>query len=93
MELAHQILTGEVDPFDGGRQIAWLGSDACYDFLNQLDVVDHMGSFWQLVAAPEQRNAAGLPVEDDAVERAGEIYQAARILIDRFGANGGSWRA
>lgn len=31
MLLARQILAGEIDPFDGGTQIAWLGSGDCYD--------------------------------------------------------------
>ncbi len=75
----------EVDPFEGGRQIAQLGSGDCYDFLNEIDVVDEMGGFWPLVGEPEQRRAAGLPPKDNAAERAEEIRRAARELIDQFG--------
>jgi len=84
MHLANQILTGQVDPFEGGRQIAWFGSDDCYDVLNEIDVGDEMGGFWHLVDEPEQRRAAGLPPKDNAAERAEEIRRAAREPIEQF---------
>jgi hypothetical protein len=85
VQLAHQILAGEVAPFDGGRQIAWLGSADCYDFLNEVDVVDEMGSFWQIVGDAEQRQAAGLPPGPSKDELSEEIRRAARSLIKQFG--------
>ncbi len=85
IRLANRILIEEVDPFEGGRQIAQLGSGDCYDFLNEIDVVDEMGGFWPLVGEPEQRRAAGLPPKDNAAERAEEIRRAARELIEQFG--------
>ena len=89
MQLAHQILTGEVDPFPGGRQIAWLGSGDCYDFLNEVDVVDEMAAFWQIIDDEEIRKAAGLPAEDNTAELSAEISRAARTLIEHFGPRTG----
>ena len=92
MQLAHQILAGEIDPFDGGRQIAWLGSADCYDFLNEVDVVDEMAAFWQIVDDLELSRAAGLPFEDSPaarVEISEKIRRAARTLLDLFGPTTG----
>jgi hypothetical protein len=88
MQLAHQILTGEVDPFDGGRQIASLGSFDCYDFLNEVDVVDEMAALWQLVDDPEHRRLLGLPAMDNRAELSEEIRRAARVLVEEFGPTG-----
>jgi hypothetical protein len=91
MQLARQILAGEIEPFDGGTQIAWLGSADCYDFLNEVDVVDEMGGFWQIVDTLEHRRILALPgqpVEDTPAVRAEiseEIRRAARTLLERFG--------
>jgi hypothetical protein len=90
LQLAHQILAGEAAPFDGGRQIAWLGSADCYDFLNEVDVVDEMGSFWQIVDDAEQRQAAGLPPTPSRDELSEEIRRGARNLIEQFGPTTGS---
>lgn len=49
--LAHQILAGEIAPFDGAHQIAWLGSADCYDFLNEIDVVNGMAAFGRKLTA------------------------------------------
>ena len=85
LHVARQILSGAVDVFEGGRQIASLGSADCYDFLNEVDVVDQMAGFWLPVGDPEQRRAIGLPPLDNAAERAEEIRRASRNLVDRFG--------
>lgn len=93
MLLARQILAGEIDPFDGGTQIAWLGSGDCYDFLNEVDVVDEMGGFWQIVDTLEHRRILALPgehVEDTPAVRAEiaeEIRRTARTLLEQFGPN------
>jgi hypothetical protein len=84
LQLARQILAGEIDPLDGGRRIAWLGSDECYDFVNELDVVDEMAGLWEIVGAPAQRQALGLPDIDDASERSEEVRRTAKAMIDRF---------
>ena len=93
MELARQILAREIEPFDGGTQIAWLGSADCYDFLNEVDVVDKMGGFWQIVDHFEHRRILGLPVGDTPSARAEiaeEIRRAARTLLEQFGPKTGS---
>jgi hypothetical protein len=88
MQIARQILAGETDPFVGGRQIAGLGSVDCYDFLNEVDVVDEMGGFWQIVDDLEHRQILGMPFEDTPEVRAKiaeEIREAARTLLEQFG--------
>jgi hypothetical protein len=88
MLLARQILAGEIDPFVGGRQIAWLGSADCYDFLNEVDVVDEMGGFWQIVDDLEHRRILAMPFEDTPAVRAEiaeDIRRAARTLLEQFG--------
>lgn len=88
MQLARQILAGEIDASVGGRQIAGLGSVDCYDFLNEVDVVDEMGGFWQIVDDLEDRRILGMPVEDTPgvrAEIAEEIRRAARTLLEHFG--------
>jgi hypothetical protein len=82
LQLAHQIVGGEVAPFDGAHQIAWLGSADCYDFLNEIDVVGGMAGFWQQVDDWEIRQDD--PVARDEISE--EIRQAARALIDEFGS-------
>src|SRR5437764_4842240 len=83
--LSHQILAGDVGPFEGGRQIAWLGSADCFDFLNEVDVVDEMAGFWHLVDDAEHRKVVGLPPKDNSAELADEIRAAARALIELIG--------
>ena len=81
-QLAHEILAGEIAPFDGAHQIAWLGSADCYDFLNEIDVVDGMAGFWQEVDDWEKR-------QDDLLARdriTEDIRRAARAFIDEFGS-------
>lgn len=85
LHVARQILSGAVDAFEGGRRIASLGSADCYDFLNEVDVVDQMAGFWLPAGDPERRRAIGLPALDDTDERAEEIRRASRDLVDRFG--------
>jgi hypothetical protein len=88
LQLARLILAREIDPFVGGRQIAGLGSVDCYDFLNEVDVVDEMGGFWQIVDAVEHRRILGMPFEDTPAARAEiaeEIRRAARTLLVQFG--------
>ncbi|SRR5579872_2587716 len=85
LQAARKILIGELDPFDGGRQIAWLGSADCYDFLNEVEVVDAMAGFWQLVDYAEIDRAIGLPAEDKSAEVSEEIRRAASALINAFG--------
>ena len=87
MLLARQILAGEIDPFVGGRQIAWLGSADCHDFLNEVDVVDEMGGFWQIVDHLEHVRILGLPFEDTPAVRAEiaeDIRRAAGTLLVQF---------
>jgi len=81
-QLAYQILAGKIAPFDGAHQIALLGSADCYDFLNEIDVVDGMAGFWQEVDDWEKR-------QDDVLARdriTEDIRRAARALIDEFGS-------
>ena len=85
LQLAYQILSGEVDSFEGGRQIAWLGSADCYDFLNEVDVVDEMAAMWQLVDDAEHRQILGLPPVDNRAELSEEIRSVARALIAQYG--------
>ncbi len=85
MRVARQILTGDVDVFEGGRRIATLGSGDCFDFINEVDAVDEMAGFWLPVNDPEHRRVIGLHALDNAADRAEEIRRAARDLIDRFG--------
>jgi hypothetical protein len=90
MQLARQIVAGEIDPFIGGRQIAWLGSADCHDFLNEVDVVDEMGGFWQIADRLEHMRILGLPFEDTPAVRAEiaeDIRRAARTLLVQFGLN------
>jgi hypothetical protein len=85
LQLAQQILAGEIAPFDGAHQIAGLGSADCYDFITEIDVVGAMAALWQEVDDWEIR-------QDDAVARdeiSVEIRRAASALIDEFG----SWEA
>ncbi|HEY2598790.1 MAG TPA: hypothetical protein VGJ79_09975 [Candidatus Dormibacteraeota bacterium] len=80
--LAHQILAEEIAPFDGARQIAWLGSADCYDFLNEVDAVNGMAGFWQEVDDWEVR-------QDDPLSRneiSEKIRHAAGAFIDEFGS-------
>jgi hypothetical protein len=88
VDLARQILAGELDPFVGGRQIAGLGSVDCYDFLNEVDVVGEMAAFWQISDDLEHRRILGLPFEDTPsvrAEIAEGIRRAARTLLVQFG--------
>jgi hypothetical protein len=88
MQLARQILAGEIDPFVGGRQIAGLGSVDCYDFLGEVDVVVEMGNFWQIVDDLLHRQMLGMPFEDTPAVRAEiaeRIRRAARALLEQFG--------
>jgi len=87
MQLANQILAGESDALEAGRQIAWLGSSHCLDFLNEVDVVDEIGGFWEIVGRPEALRAAGIPYEDNVAERSEEVRRAARILVEHYGPN------
>jgi hypothetical protein len=82
LQLAQQIVGGEVAPFDGAHQIASLGSADCCDFLNEIDVVDGMAGFWQEVDDWEIRQAD--PVARDEISK--EIRHAARALIVEFEA-------
>jgi len=88
MQLASQILTGELDPFIGGRQIAGLGSVDCYDFLEDVDVVGEMAGFWQIVDDLQHRQIVGMPSEDTPAVRAEiaeRIRRATRTLLEQFG--------
>lgn len=79
--LAGQIVARDVEPMKGAREIAWLGSGDCYDFLNEIDVVDAMGGFWSMVDSWESE-------QDDPSARAAiadEIRREAQLFVEQFG--------
>lgn len=67
--LAREIVAGDAEPIKGAREIAWLGSGDCYDFLNEIDVVSAMGGFWSLVDSLNLRHFRVITSNSDEAQQ------------------------